>query len=264
MEENKEDIYIIGFPKSGNTWLTRLIAEVTNSNITVVDDKDILHKVENSDDRVGKYQIHKIHYTQDMPRVLKAKKVYIVRDPRDTFVSGFFNNYRVIKEDLILQNSIVKKFFDYEVQGISKVWRGDVWSRFKRYIYLFLKTISFSPKRAHVGNWSEHLIYWTSLDDIVIVKYEDLLENTQEELKKILQKLDINVTEEKLKQTIENQSFAKKKKAFIEKGDTKNASFMRSGKKESWRKLVDKKLQNIIEADHKEMMRKFNYKMDIQ
>ncbi len=261
--ENKKDLYIIGFPKSGNTWLARLIAEATNSNITVMDNKDILHKVENSDDRDGEYQIHKIHYTQDMPRVLNAKKVYILRDPRDTFVSGFFNNHRFIKEDWILKSNVLKIFFDYEVRGISKVWRGNIISRFKRYVYLFLKTVFFSPKRAHVGNWNEHIRYWTSLEDITVVKYEDLLEDTENKLREIFDKLNIEVSDEKLAQTIENQSFSKKKKAFIEKGDTKNASFMRSGKKESWRKLVDIKLQDKIESDHQEMMDRYGYQRGI-
>ena len=193
MNEKKEDLYIIGFPKSGNTWLARLIAEVTNSNITVINEKDTLHKVENSDDRDGIYQIHKIHYTQDIARVIKAKKVYIIRDPRDTFVSGFFNNYRSIKEKNILNNKFLRIFFDYEIKGINKIWQGDVISRLKRYSYLFLKTIFFSPKRNHVGNWSEHIKYWTDLDNIVVVRYEDLLENTEEKLSDILNQLDINI-----------------------------------------------------------------------
>ena len=31
--KEQEDIYVIGFPKSGNTWLARLLAEVTDSNL---------------------------------------------------------------------------------------------------------------------------------------------------------------------------------------------------------------------------------------
>jgi len=35
--KNKEPLIVIGFPKSGNTWFARLLAEVTQSNIFFCD-----------------------------------------------------------------------------------------------------------------------------------------------------------------------------------------------------------------------------------
>jgi len=39
--KTKEPIFVVGFPKSGNTWLARLLAEITQSNIEANNPIDI-------------------------------------------------------------------------------------------------------------------------------------------------------------------------------------------------------------------------------
>ena len=257
--KDKKDLYVIGFPKSGNTWLARLLAEVTNSKIHVEAGKNIVNSSENSKERTGEYLIHKIHTSDEINRVLDSKKVYIIRDVRDSLVSGFFHNHRNIKEENIINSKWLQIFFNYEVSGINNRWQGALIPRMKNNIYQFLRKILFKKKRIDIGNWSDHINFWDNLDDIAVVRYEDLLTNTENELKAILEKLDINISDEKLKKTIENQSFDKKKKEFIKNGDMFNATFMRSGKKESWKKLINSKLQLKIIRKHEEVMRKYNY-----
>lgn len=257
--ENKEDLYVIGFPKSGNTWLARLLSDATNSKIHVLSEKDVVNNSENSDDKNGKYVIHKIHVANDLGKVLKSKKVYIVRDVRASIVSGFFHNYRNIGEDKIKSNSFYKIFFAFEINNLNISW-NKTFSHYRNLLSIRIKgNLSFIPK---VNSWSQHVNFWTSLNDVIIVRYEDLHENTFLELKKVLDELGISYANEELNRVIENQSFAKKKKEFLEKGDTENAKFLRSGEKESWRKLLSPKLQNKIETTHKEMMKKFGYKAE--
>ena len=55
-----EPIYVIGYPKSGNTWLARMIAEVLRANIASA---DVINSSDNRQDRDGKYLIIKKHYT---------------------------------------------------------------------------------------------------------------------------------------------------------------------------------------------------------
>lgn len=257
--ENKEDLYVIGFPKSGNTWLARLLSDITNSKIYVESDNDKINNSENSDDKNGNYVIHKIHVINDLDKVLKSKKVYIVRDPRAVIVSGFFHNYRNISEERIKSNIIYKLLFDLEIQNLSKSWNKTL-AHFKNLFLIRLKgNFLFFPK---VNSWSSHVKHWTHFNDVVIVRYEDLLDNTFMELKRILDELNIIYNNEELIKVIENQSFSKKKKEFLEKGDTENAKFLRSGDKESWRKLLTHKLQKKIEISHKEMMKKFGYQTE--
>ena len=44
MNVNKEKIYVVGFPKSGNTWLARLLAEITSSKVAVDNPHDTINK----------------------------------------------------------------------------------------------------------------------------------------------------------------------------------------------------------------------------
>ena len=146
------------------------------------------------------------------------------------------------------------------MRGLNKHWQGDILSRIKHNTHLFIKKVLLKKKTTRVGSWSNHVDFWGSLDGIAIVRYEDLLIDTENELKKIFDKLNIKVTDKHLKQTIENQSFDKKKKEFIQKGDMVNAKFMRSGKKESWKQLISSVLQSEIEEKHHKTLLKYNYK----
>lgn len=259
--ENKEDLYVIGFPKSGNTWLARLLSDITNSKIYIESEKDKINSSENSDDKNGKYLIHKIHATDDLNEVLKAKKIYILRDPRAVIVSGFFHHYRNISENKIKNSRLVKLIFNYEIERLNQFWSGSLYARVQ-YFYITIYRFIFNKKNIYEVSWSEHIKYWSSLNDIAIVRYEDLVENTFIELKRILDELGIAYRDEELKIVIEHQSFSKKKKEFLEKGDLENLKFLRSGEKDSWRKLLTLKLQKKIEIKHQEMMKKFGYQTE--
>lgn len=84
-------IYVLGFPKSGNTWLARLLGEVTQSNILA---EDLVNTADNSSDREGDFAIHKEHVARDEQVLLKEQVVYIIRDIRDVLVSSFYHNHR--------------------------------------------------------------------------------------------------------------------------------------------------------------------------
>ncbi|MDY0365398.1 MAG: sulfotransferase domain-containing protein [Arcobacteraceae bacterium] len=259
--QGKEDLYVIGFPKSGNTWLARLLSDITNSNIDVKMENDLINSSENSEEKTGKYLIHKIHIANDLERVLKSKKVYIVRDVRASMVSGFFHGHRLFQDKNVNDNILLNILFHYEILKLNKKWQGSFLARIQHIPFLIIEKL-FKINRQTVGNWSEHVEFWTKQQDIVVVRYEDLLENTFIELKRILDELDIVYKSEELNQVVEKQSFSTKKKEFLKKGDTKNAEFLRSGTKESWRELLTPKLQKKIEYTHKDMMDKFGYKIE--
>lgn len=159
----EEKIYIIGFPKSGNTWLSRLIAEALDSNIKY----DLINTIDNSINRKGKYEINKIHYTQNLEKLIGCKKIYIIRDPRAVFVSGFFHNYRRISEKLIANNFLINLLFKYEIKYLNNQWNGNIFRRILFNLYLLLRTIFIKTKKNHVGNWSDHVNFWSNNSDIV-------------------------------------------------------------------------------------------------
>ncbi|WP_150464420.1 sulfotransferase domain-containing protein [Francisella sp. XLW-1] len=247
----KEEIYVIGFPKSGNTWLSRLMADITNSNIYVESDNDFINSSENSSGKTGDFIIHKIHVANDLCKVLESKKIYILRDPRAVFVSAFFHNFRSLQERNINKSFLMRLLFNFEIANVNKAWNKTVLARINDF-----KNRSGAMK---VGNWSNHVEFWSNQKDICIVRYEDLLENTQVVMERILQELGINYSKNKLESVIERQSFKIKKEEFMQKNDRQNASFLRSGEKEDWKKYLSQKQIKTIEKVHYKMMDAFSY-----
>lgn len=253
--KDKEYIYVIGFPKSGNTWLARLLAEITFSRIAAtnpVDDAD------NSIDRKGDYLIFKLHDTGEMFLEEGVRVVYIIRDIRDMLVSAFFFNNPFIREDWIkldnksfgIRRLLSRAYFRHQIRRMSKKWCGNELSGLINWINGNKKTI---------GSWSSHIKSWAKHSNAVIVKYEDLLQDTESEMKRVLSQLEINANEVKIKEAIVNQSFSKKKSEFLSSGDSQNSQFLRAGEAGSWSKFLSNQQVKEIELVHGDVMRKYGY-----
>ena len=116
-EKGGRAIYVLGFPKSGNTWLARLLSEVTQSNILA---EDPVNTADNSLDRQGNFVIHKEHVVRDEQVVLKEQVVYIIRDIRDVLVSGFYHNNRRLNDEKINSNIIARLYFYAQIKIQSR------------------------------------------------------------------------------------------------------------------------------------------------
>ena len=84
--EDRETIWVLGYPKSGNTWLCRLLGDVLDSPIAAG-----LRFPSNADEgfeRPGPYVIRMRHHNLlKAPFPGDSRLVQIVRDPRDVLVS---------------------------------------------------------------------------------------------------------------------------------------------------------------------------------
>ena len=258
--EKKLPIFVIGFPKSGNTWLARMLAEVTHSNISVHDPADVVNAADNSLERSGKYEIYKEHVVQNVEKVLRSKTVYIVRDVRDVLVSGFFHCNRWATNKPLTDSVFYKLYFEHEVKKLNDRWQGNFWSEFYYSVRTFLATLVRKGRRnVRVGSWSDHVKYWIHLPGVIVVRYEDLLDDTENELRKILRSLSIDASDEDIKKCVVNQSFAKKKATFLNSQDDRNATFLRSGKSGDWRNYLSPTLGGAVEKKHASMMAEMGY-----
>lgn len=259
-EKGLTPVYVIGFPKSGNTWLARMLAEATCSNI---DASDAVNSADNDPGRRGGYAIRKVHYVDDMEAVMKHRCVYIVRDVRDVLVSGFFHNNRWATDRPIQGNLLLLWYFDHEIRKLNKWWRGNPVSELLYGLRSrVIATIKPSAARARIGGWSRHVQSWTHRHGIVIVKYEDLLQNTEMQLKRVLSELDIDITDTHVKAVVANQGFERRKSDFVRSGDVTNAKFMRSGKFGDWKNYLSREVLNEIEKEHGPMMREMGYELE--
>jgi hypothetical protein len=256
----KEPLFVIGFPKSGNTWLARMLAEVTDSNMNP---RNPIDAADFSPARSGRYLIYKEHAVEDIDSMSSNKTVYIVRDVRDVLVSGFFHNNRWCNGGDIRRIRLFRWYFNHEIRKLNKMWRGNLWAEFVYRVKNTIKSVCGKNKtRARIGSWSSHVTFWATIPGMVVVRYEDLLNNPEFEMNRILRELQINVSDEVIHETVSNQSFAKKRSDFVNSGDTKNLKFMRKGVANGWKNLFSPAIAREIEKAHSPVMNQYGYVLE--
>ena len=175
-----DDVWIVSYPKSGNTWTRFLIANLT-SNGAPVDWSNIERRVPD------------IYYGRDTqyrslprPRYFKSHEAYrpeyrrvvfIVRDPRDVAVSYFH---------------FVKKLRQLPMEATMDD---------------FMETF-IAGKIDPYGSWGENVGSWLGArrgsKDFIVVRYEDLMENTELQLARIAEMLSLPADQAMLRRAVEN------------------------------------------------------------
>jgi hypothetical protein len=176
-----DDVLIVSYPKSGNTWARFLIG-----NLIHEDDPVTFANVESKMPSI--YLNEELLRDAPRPRFLKSHEyfdprykrvIYFVRDPRDVAVSyyHFWIKVRLIAEDHPL-DEYVSRFIAGELDGF--------------------------------GSWGENVGSWLGArgedPGFLLLRYEDLLEDPVGELHKISSFLSIPATDEQLGRAVELSS----------------------------------------------------------
>ena len=116
-----------------------------------------------------------------------------------------------------------------------------------------------------LGTWSGHVQTWTNEDKfkVGVIKFEDLVQDTEATFKKIIKFLDVTLEEDTVTKAaeacrFENLQRAEKEEGFIEASD-RNEKFFRRGEVGSWREELTKEQANTIRKHHGPMMKKYGY-----
>lgn len=181
----KQTIYVVGYPKSGTTYLTRLLGDILNSPTGgCMPELDHTEIATEGQDRPGDYIIRKGHFTlieDDSPltvpyphklnwqRLTNEKIVFIVRDPRDICISGAYH----WRQD-------INTFLD-------RMIKGDI---------------------AKCGRWDEYVSTWLNYG---IIKYEAIIKYPDNILYDILKNIDALYCYDRIEQSLERQSFQSRK-----------------------------------------------------
>lgn len=238
-----DDVFIVSYPKSGNTWTRFLIANLaypeknpdfTNIN-ELVPDPEALSKRHLA--------------TLPRPRILKTHQYYhpayenilfIVRDPRDVAVSEYyFHRKRRVYADNFPIEEHVKQF----VAGKTTLY----------------------------GSWGENLSTWlvtrAKSDRFLLMRYEDMIQDTPGELLKIAKFLGIDATPERLASAVERSSADNMRKlekkqamAWSSTRETRqDIPFVRAAKAEGWRTELPKASVALIEEAWGPVMQYLGY-----
>lgn len=234
----KQIIYVAGYPKSGTTWLTRLLGDVLNSPTGgCMPSEDASEVATGGQYRSGSYIVRKGHFVlidddtgPVVPRphrltwqqLTNERIVFLVRDPRDICVSGAWH-WRVTSE-----------------QFLDRMIKGDV---------------------ARCGRWDKYVDKWLSYKNALHISYEDLIKNPAFSVNYILNNaLSLNALEiNKLKDCIMRQSFAARKFQIGDDRQELRRNNMRKGIAGDWHNHFTPEMNERIWNEFGRMMERLGY-----
>ncbi|MEQ9303781.1 MAG: sulfotransferase domain-containing protein [Marinoscillum sp.] len=205
----EDDQFLVSYPKSGNTWARFILANILKTEEDEVD-------FNNAVKFVPEYGVHdEVIRELKGSRILKSHEpyraefkhvAYLVRDPRDVYVSYFHYLQKKLPE-------------------------GTTFSQFLR------------KSDIHPCRWHEHVASWLDKPGVHVFRYEEMIENTYPEVSRLVKTLSMSANEKKIREAISASSVDQMKRIEKEKGrpfknekDRENAStFVRKGTKGDWK-----------------------------
>jgi estrone sulfotransferase len=230
-----DDVLIVSYPKSGNTWLRFLLANL----LKLPGDEIDFHTVHKYIPEAGKEKDDFVELSR--PRIIKShackaseypRVVYLIRDGRDVYVSYYFHRLKQLPPDTTFRK--------------------------------FLERQDHYP-----GTWGEHVESWLfrgSHPNMLIVRYEDLCSDCFIQLKRIVGFIGLELTERQLKIAIDNSSFEKMRRIELERGrkfkDKGPDLFTRSGKPGDWKKYFGMEEKEIFKLREGPTLNKLGYEIN--
>lgn len=240
-----DDTTIVSYPRSGNTWTRFLIANLLHPDKQVsflnieklIPDTSLISS--QALKRIPRPRIIKSHeyFDHRYPRV-----IYIVRDPRDVVLSlyDFQRKYHQIEDGYPLE-VYVDDFVNGRLSSAS--W----------------------------GTWAENVASWISTrggsDNFLLLRFEEMLQNTSRELARVASFLACDRSIECLERAIANSSVNRMRDMEQQqqrhwsgaKKHRKDIPFVRSGKAEGWRTQLPASSAMQIQNKWGELMTSLGY-----
>lgn len=217
-----DDTFLVSYPKSGNTWVRFLLANLIYPNEAV--------GFANINRLLPAPGVSSKRFLRNLPRprILKShepfdvrfrKVIYLVRDPRDVAVSEYhFDLKKRYIEPGVALEQFVKRFIKGETSSY--------------------------------GSWWEHAASWIAArhgnSGFLLVRYEDLLSNPISETGKIAKFLGIKAGPDRLDAAVQRSSADRMRKLEKQQADqwtgTKNTRqeipFVRAAKSGGWKETL--------------------------
>jgi Sulfotransferase domain len=241
-----DDTFLVSYPKSGNTWVRVLIANLLSPQ-KPADFRAINRLVPDPSSETKRHFMN-----MPRPRVIKShfvfdprypRVIYIVRDPRDVAIS------------------------EYHYQ--RKTRNIDDGYPLEDYVCRFIEGKTYPEN----GSWGEHVTGWLSARDedarFLLLRYERLLSDTVEELGRIASFLNISASPQRLAEIVTFSSADRMRKleaqqseaSSLMKGSRKDVAFIRSAKSGVWRSDLPESLVEGIELAWGPVMHHVGYEL---
>ena len=282
-------IWLASYPKSGNTWVRSFLTSILYSNEGNIDFNDLnklggqyplrsqfknfvkdfnnINEIKNEwintqdflnlDNKTKFFKTHHVNCKIGTSSFTNLNNtlgvIYIVRDPRNIITSIMHHfskkSYQEAKEFIFDENR----------------WLGIIKDVNKKTKDIDLPTL--------VSSWKTHYNSWKIVEkNFLLIKYEELLLNPNNEFKKIIEYLknliDINIDDQKFNKAVDVCSFknlqsVEDKEGFVESVHDRESNtkkkFFNLGPDNDWKKLLDIDTRLEIEEKFKSEMLELGY-----
>jgi pterin-4a-carbinolamine dehydratase len=287
-------IWLASYPKSGNTWLRTIVHQLLFAKNTkenkVFEGLDLItsypqikhfenisKKITDSELKDHEEVIKNWTISQDAINLDKkikffkthnfACKKYNESDKKNYSFTDLNNSLGVmyiVRDPRNVITSLKHHFHLEDYDKAFKMMENEKW---------WLGVDELNPIPQALSSWDNHFESWNRFPkNFLLIKYEDLLTNTKDEIKKIIQYLnkffDIKENNELINTIIKNTSFANLKKQEEEQGFSesvlnkkkdKKKKFFNLGPKNKWINYLDEEMINKIEKRFGPTMKKLGY-----
>jgi hypothetical protein len=244
------DVFLVGHPKSGNTWLAYMLAMLVNrdteASINISNVGNYIPTIHDVDERIASFsQLPDPRiFRNEGPKYpeLYPRTIYILRDPRSVLLSY----YHHCVHDTGRNGWAIGDFVDEMLsEGCIR---------------------SLEP---FLVRWDTQVMAWqerAKTQPVLMVKYEDLMSDCYAQLERLSGFIGLEVDENLLTMVIERGGFSNMRKdeekfgaeSFPgEKG--KKGFFVRSGKVDSWKTEMPAEVIEKIEKSFRPVMTTMGY-----
>ncbi|HSH01423.1 MAG TPA: sulfotransferase domain-containing protein [Anaerolineae bacterium] len=243
-EATKHDVFVSTYAKSGTNWMMQIAQQIAYLGEC---DFDHIHDMvpwpgppvptfiplENDGPQKNaptKLRVIKSHLEMEyLPYNPEAKYIAVLRDPKDSFVSGYY--------------------FGHEIMNASDfVYSVEEWLMF------------YKENRSMFDSWAAHTASfweWRNRDNVMLITFKELKEDLTDAVRRVAQFLEVDLTEEQLAKVVERSSFRYMKKhadkfafpvfTFLGIKD-EGAAIVREGKRGGAGGLLSREQQREIDA----------------
>jgi hypothetical protein len=240
-----DDLWLVSYPKSGNTWLRFLLANLFSES--PIDFRSIERAVPD-------IYVNSMWTLLRMPtpRILKSHEpvngsyrrvIYILRDPRDVAISYWKHQQKMHKLPL---DSPLASFVEAYMDG----------------------SLPYGSWRSHVEGWIDGR---QADDEFVVLRYEDLLVDPAQELKRIVGQFSgLPPLKTDYSEAVARSSFEQMQALEVEQHDQwapirtsrESIRFMRHGKSGQWKTELPAPLAQTMWRAWGDLMQRFGYEAE--